>query len=114
VVVAGTGTIVAVVTGSDVGVLTALADGSNAMEVAVWRNAPPGIEAEASALLVAAGAASELVVAATATFDEPDVPDDPELPDTKEELVARPSTAVAEQPLGPEDQPISRLAMSDA
>lgn len=114
VVVAGTGSTVAVVAAaSDVGVLTALADGSSAIEVAVWRNAPPGIEAEAAALLVATGAASELVVAAAATLDESD-PDDPELPDTKEELVVRPSTPVAEQELGPEDHPISRLAISEA
>jgi len=120
VVVAGTGSTVAVVmgAGSDVGVLAAVVVGSGATEVAVWMKAPPrieaGVEASGAALVVGAGAASEVVVAAGVAALDPDDPDDPEDPEEKNSDVVRAPTVPDWQELGPELQPISRLATSEA
>ena len=120
VVIAEMGLIVAVVTagaGLDVSVLAWVVVGSGATEVAVWMNAPPatgeaaGVEASGSALVVGAGAVSEVVVAAWAALEESD---DPKEPETKESLLVRSATVPAWQELGPEDQPMRRLATSDA
>jgi hypothetical protein len=116
VVVAGTGSTIAVVTGvgSDVGVLAGVVVGSGVTVVAVWMNAPPGTEVEGSgsALVVGAGAAaSEVVVAAGAAALEPEEPDDPEV---KESEVVRSPTVADWQELGPDAQPMRRLATSEA
>lgn len=115
---AGTGTTVAVTAGAvEVLCAVAVASGAEDEEAAVWMNAPPGTEEateeelSGSALEVDAGAVSEVVVATTATLEESD---DPEPPETKDSLVVRVSMVVDEQELGPEDQPMRRLATSDA
>ena len=116
VVVAGTGWTVAVTTGarSDVGVLAAVVVGSGATSVAaVWMKAPPGMEASALALVVAAGAAvSEVVVSTEAAALEPEDPDDPEDPETKDSEVVREIMVPDWQELGPELQPMSLFATS--
>jgi hypothetical protein len=110
--VGATGATVAVVVGvgAEVGVLAAA--------VAVWRKAPPGIEAEdfGAVLVVGAGAAAseELVAGAGAELDEPEDPDPPEPPEEKVSELVRLPMVPGRQELGPEDQPIRRLATSEA
>lgn len=114
VVVAATGLTVAVVAGagSDIGVLAAVVVGWGATVVAVWMNAPPGTEeASGLALVVGAGVAAAEVVAAGATLDESE---DPEPPEAKESEAVRSPTVPDWQELGPDDQPIRRLATSEA
>ena len=108
--VAGMGTTVTIETGgADVdagGVLAGVLD-----DAALWRKAPPGIDGVA---WVATGSALELVEAGGGGEAALDPPADPEEPDEKVPLPVRVLTVPDWQELGPEAQPMRRLATSEA
>lgn len=110
-VVAGTGTTVATETGrveAEVGgVLVAVVVGWGATEVPVWAKAPPGTDEG-----VGIGPALVTVVGAAEAALEPAA--EPEEPDEKGLLLVRLPTVPDWQELGPEAQPMRRLATSEA